>query len=126
MKKQPKASVPCGNGWPGEHGRGREPDEDRFTAWRALPANSESESTDGGHPPERPDDAECEWRSQTRPVSDHLEDALLLNGRQVSCVSRRKAGGDPGNRVVGAEEDEEDSDTKARHPGVRAPVAVRE
>ena len=57
---------------------------------------------------------------------DDIENARLLHGRQVPRASHREPGGDPGNRVVGAEEDEEDADAETGHPGVRAPEAVRE
>jgi hypothetical protein len=45
---------------------------------------------------------------------------------KVSCASHREPRADARNSVAGAEEDEEDSDTKTRHPCVRASEAVRE
>src|SRR5215208_6485258 len=103
-----------------------EPDEDPFGARSPPAAGREGESSDRGHPTRRSDDAECKWRPHSLPVLDHVEDSLLLRGREVACGSHREPGADPGNGVVRAEEDEEDSDPEARHPGVRASVAVRQ
>src|ERR671919_1786224 len=60
-----------------EQEHGRKPDQDPLGSRRSLAASGESERTQRGQPPERPDDAECERRSHSWPVLDHVEDALL-------------------------------------------------
>lgn len=64
----------------------RERDEDPLAPRRSLAASRESESTRRGHPPERPDDAECERRPHSRPVLDDIEDTCLLHGRRSRAL----------------------------------------
>src|SRR5262245_59807719 len=80
-----------------EHGRQRE--EDRLRSRSALTTSREGKRADRDEPPERPDDAEREYRPDCGPVLDDFEDTLLLRGCELSRASHGQPGRYPRDGV---------------------------
>jgi hypothetical protein len=67
------------------------------------------------HPGTGPHDREAEDQAQPRHVYHRLVEGLLRSCGEPLCVTQGIPRGDAGSRVVGAEEDSEDTDGPATH-----------
>ena len=114
-------------GMPQEEEERRQPDEHPLRARRARGSSDDCQVAHGEYPPERAEDGEPEhpWL-QRGPVVDDLEHGLLLRCRKVACALHREPGSDAGQRVVGAEVDEEDAHAEPGLPCARAMEQVRQ